>query len=168
MGGEYSNPGPSQVVDGASVVGSKSGSTNWNGGVTTGTLADASIDFNDLIYLAQNADDYYDPSTGFKVVVLEVGGTFNTYDFNPGGQGEDNGKTLVIFNTSDKVILDKTSDGRQFGPSVIAPFSTVELKGDAGFIDGFVVAKNFATTGSNMSQLQIHGDHYEGPIVCKN
>ena len=110
--------------------------------------------------------DYYDASTGYKVVVLDYGGTFDLYDFNNGGQGEDNGKTLIIFKTSQKVILTKTPDGRQFGPSVIAPFATVELEGDAGFLDGFVVAKNFATTGSNMGNLQIHGDHYTGPIYC--
>ena len=64
---------------------------------------------------------------------MTSGGTFNTYNFRNGGQGSDNGNTLVIFNTPDAVILDKTSDGRQFGPSVLAPFSKVTLKGDADF-----------------------------------
>jgi hypothetical protein len=39
----------------------------------------------------------------------------------------DQGKTLLIFNTSDTVILTR-KDGRAFGPSVLAPFSNVELR----------------------------------------
>jgi hypothetical protein len=58
---------------------------------------------------------------------LTRGGTYNLHDFVPGGQREDNGKTLVIFNTSEAVTLIKTYDNRQFGPSVIAPFSKVTI-----------------------------------------
>jgi hypothetical protein len=70
-----------------------------------------------------------------------LGGTNNLYDFVPGGQGEVNGKTLVIFNTAEEVILAKTPDARYFDPSVIAPFSKVTVPGDAGYVDGLVVGK---------------------------
>ena len=108
----------------------------FKGGLTTGQDLGAAVDFAHFEFIAKTAESY--ESNGFKVVVLTNGGTFNTYDFRNGGQGEDNGKTLVIFNTSDDVTLTRTNDGRQFGPSVIAPFSKVTLLGDAGFIDGFI------------------------------
>jgi len=100
----------------------------------------------------------------YKVVVVTKGGTYSLYDFVPGGQGEDNGKTLVIFNTDQDVILTKTNDGRQFGPSVLAPFSKVTLQNDAGFIDGCLIAKTF-TSGDG--SLQMHGDCYKGTITCQ-
>ena len=99
---------------------------NFNGGVSYGANTVADDMFARMSYLATHAEDY--ESNGFKVVVLNHGGIFNTYNFRPGGQGEDNGKTLVIFNTSEDVILKRTDDGRQWGPSVIAPFSKVRTK----------------------------------------
>ena len=44
-----------------------------------------------------------------------------------GCAGSNNGKTLIVFTFSDDICLTKTSDGRQFGPSVLAPFSNVAL-----------------------------------------
>jgi hypothetical protein len=63
--------------------------------------------------------------------------------------------------------LTKTNDGRQFGPSVLAPFSKVTLT-NAGFIDGAVIAKEFTTVvGSNLGgDLQLHGAIYNGAIEC--
>lgn len=115
-------------------------------------------------YLAQHAKSSQEGD--HKVVVVNKGGTYNLYDFNNGGQGYDRGKTLVIFNTSEDIYLTKTSDSRQFGPSVIAPFAKVILKGDAGFIDGSVYAKQFETSGGNQGQLQMHGETYSGVIKC--
>ena len=82
-------------------------------------------------------------------------------------QGEDNGNTLVVFNTSDEICLTKTSSGRQFGPSVLAPFSKVVLRNEAGYIDGNIVAKKFSTVGGNFGDgLQLHGDAYDGGVKC--
>lgn len=132
------------------------------GGYTVGGLG--VLDYATYEWLAQHAQS--STSGGYKVVVMTSGGTFNTYNFRNGGQGSDNGNTLVIFNTPDAVILDKTSDGRQFGPSVLAPFSKVTLKGDAGFVDGFVIAKEFTNDGNNGSALQMHANGYTGPLTC--
>jgi hypothetical protein len=90
--------------------------------------------------------------------------TYNSHDFDPGGQGENNGQTLVIFQVGGTICLTATPDGRQFGPSVLAPFAHVVVKGDAGYVDGFIVAKSFETCGSNAGQLQLHGDGYRGPL----
>jgi len=116
-------------------------------------------------WLAQNA--VTSTSGAYKVVVVNYGGTFNLYDFRSNGQGNDGGKTLVIFNTSSSIILDKTSDGRQFGASVIAPFAKVTVKGDAGYVDGFIIAKEYADSGGNRGSLQLHGVGYDGPLTCK-
>ena len=65
--------------------------------------------------------------------------------------------------------MTKTSDSRQFAPNVIAPFSKVILRGEAGFADGTIVAKEFdSNQGASPSQLQMHGDSYKGTIQCKS
>jgi hypothetical protein len=138
---------------------------NFNGGIETGVSLETSVDFGHFEWLAGAAKSG-DFEGGKKVVVLTKGGTYNLYDFRNGGQGEDNGNTIVIFNTSDDVILTKTHDGRQFGPSVIAPFSKVIVLGNAGFVDGTIVGKQVVTSGGNQGQLQLHGDNYNGPFVC--
>lgn len=140
-----------------SYVGSLANSNNveFKGGVETGStnLNDDVISFDHFKWLALNAKS--STSGNYKVVVVNYGGEFDMYDFRNGGQGEDNGVTLAIFNTDETITLTKTSDGRQFGPSVIAPFAHVILDGNAGFIDGFVVAKSFETLNNNPSNLQV-------------
>lgn len=101
-----------------------------------------------------------------KVVVMNEGGEYNTYHFRFLGTGEDHGQTLVIFNTTEDIVLDSTQDGRQFGPSVLAPFSKVTLKDSAGYLDGYVIAREFNTTGKQAGQLQMHGNAYNGRIFC--
>merc|ERR1712176_711511 len=70
-------------------------------------------------------------------------------------------------NTNDDICLTKTRDGRQFGPSVLAPFSKVTLT-NSGFIDGIVIAKEFTTvTDSGLgTEQQLHGATYNGEIEC--
>jgi len=161
------SPNESGTVDSTkSFVKSLDGNTNFNfnGGIQLGSSTVVDGMYERFAYLAQNAKD--SQSGSYKVVVKSQGGTFNTYDFNAGGQGEDNGKTLVIFNTNQDVTLTKTPDSRQFGPTVIAPFAKVIVKGDAGFVDGSIYAKTLETQGGNQGGLQLHGDTYTGPIQC--
>lgn len=107
----------------------------------------------------------------FRVHVSTDGGEFAMSDFCPDLHGcnpEDNGCTLVIFNTNERVILNQGELGRQFGPSIIAPFSQVTLLDTAGYIDGVLVAKSFGGhVGTNAGSLQMHGDVYKGPIRCE-
>jgi hypothetical protein len=72
----------------------------------------------------------------------------------------------VIFNTAETVILTGTEDGQGFKPSVIAPFSRVELHSDAVYMEGQIVANTFATTGSNPSALYIQGKSFHGNFTC--
>ena len=173
VGGVLKNtkkPDSNIAVNGKSFVGSIQTPIriNWNGGINTGsTLEDAGIDFSYFEYMAKNT--FTTTRNGYNIVRKTSGGTFNTFDFNDGGQGEDNGKTIVFFDTTDKVILKKTNDGRQFGPTVIAPFSVVQVHGNAGFVDGLIVAKRLVTQGGNPSQLQLHGDYFRGTdLPCRN
>ena len=137
---------------------------HFNGGLTVGQSVPQSM-YDQFIHLATNAvSAKY--SDGYEVFVLTRGGTYDLYDFVYEGQGENNGKTLVIFNTSEDVTLTSAS-GRQFGPSVLAPFSKVIVLGDAGYVDGFIVGKTVHTSGPNASGLQFHGDGYTGPLTCK-
>lgn len=174
VGGKLENPSNSHItMDGKVYYGeSRKGKFNFNKGVekfddweTTG------VDYNHYEWLAQNMKN--SNANGKKVIVKTTGkdgsrnGCYDLYDFRPGGQGYDNGNTLVVFNTDDDICLTKTTDGRQFGPSVLAPFSKVTLN-DAGFIDGAVIAKEFTTVkGSNQgTELQLHGAMYNGEIEC--
>lgn len=162
IGGNLRSGAPNQnnAVDGAVAVGGTiSGKWNFNKGKTTGVPLDEDWwqQFESIARFARDKG---------KVHVVTKGGTYNMYDFVPGGQGEDNGQNLVVFNTDERIILTKTHDGRQFGPSVLAPFSEVRLNGNAGYIDGCVIAKSFSTVGGNAGQLQMHGDCYTGQLEC--
>ncbi|KAG7339592.1 PT repeat-containing protein [Nitzschia inconspicua] len=143
---------------------------NFNGGTQKiNSLAEVPVDFAHFEWLAQNIKS--GTYGNKKVVVLTSGttgssdGCYNTDDFLPGGQpiGSD---VLVVFNTADDICLTRTSLGRQFGPTILAPFSQVVLMGEAGYIDGTVISRTFSTCGSNPGQLQMHGKFYSGPIEC--
>jgi hypothetical protein len=146
-------------------------SMNFNGGKEQiQSLSSIGFDFGHFEWLAMNLKSGTYGSK--KVFVLtsgttgSSGGCYTTYDFIPGGQPNTGADVLVVFNTDDEICLTKTSDGRQFGPSILAPFSHVELLGEAGYIDGSVIAKSFSTCGSNPSNLQMHGKMYSGTIEC--
>lgn len=174
VGGKLKNPSNSNVVIDGRVYYGKNWEGNFNfnkGSEKFDDWESIDIDYEHFEWLAQNMKN--SDKNGKKVVVKTTGkdgsrnGCYDLYDFRNGGQGYDNGNTLVVFNTTDDICLTKTTDGRQFGPSVLAPFSKVTLK-DAGFIDGAVVAKKFTTVvGSNTgSELQLHGALYNGAIEC--
>ena len=137
---------------------------HFNGGLTVGQTVPQSM-YDQFIYLASNAVSAKF-NNGYEVFVLTRGGTYDLYDFVYEGQGENNGKTLVVFNTHEDVTL-TSANGRQFGPSVLAPFSKVIVLGDAGYVDGFIVGKTVHTSGPNASGLQFHGDGYTGPLKCR-
>ena len=93
---------------------------SFNGGVNKEADLSSVIDFKHFEWLAQHAES--GESNGKKVVVLTKGGTFDTYSFNQGGQGENNDNTLVIFNACDKVILSSINSNASFylkyGPAI--------------------------------------------------
>jgi len=174
VGGKFSNPSNAHVTINGKVYYGKSwnGKFNFNGGIKKiNSLEDINIDFAHYEWLAKNMKS--SDKNGKKVIVKTTGkdgsqnGCYDLYDFRQPGQGYDNGNTLVVFNTKDPICLTKTNDGRQFGPSVLAPFSKVTLT-NAGFIDGIVIAKEFTTVrGSNKgTDLQLHGKTFNGEIEC--
>jgi hypothetical protein len=73
---------------------------------------------------------------------------------------------VILFNTDETVILKGSADGQPFSASVIAPYSRVELDGSAVYLDGFVAADTFATTGDNAGDLEIRGNSYRAELYC--
>jgi len=172
VGGSFINPTNQHIsVNGKVYYGkNKAWRVNYNGGSQKiNDLSEADVDWAHLEWLARNLKA---SNIGGKKVFVETaakanGACFDLYDFNKGGQGYDRGNTLVVFNTDDDLCFKKTHDGRQFGPSILAPFSKVTVN-NAGFVDGIVIAKEFTTVkGTNKGgELQLHGDTYDGSIEC--
>ena len=114
---------------------------NFNAGVSWSQ--GSSFDFSEFEVLALRMLDYTDST--YTVRVVNQGGEYSSvgasaswydlYDFRWGGQGEDNGYTLAVFTGEGTVCL-KKYQGRQFGPSVLAPFARVVVDGDVGYVDG--------------------------------
>jgi hypothetical protein len=166
-------PSISKPIDGKVFYKSLAQPSNWNfngGSQQISSLSDVPLDFAHYEWLAQNIKS--GTYGNKKVVVLtsgtsgSQGGCYSTYDFVPGGQPTIGQDVLVVFNTADEICITKTTDGRQFGPTILAPFSHVELLGQAGYIDGTVIAKSFSTCGTNPTSLQMHGKMYSGTIEC--
>ena len=136
---------------------------NFNGGSQIGSpsLSAAGVDFTTLEKFATKVQS---SEVGeFKVVVFTKGGKYNMGAVRPSWwQDYDRGKTLVVFNTVEDVILE-FGDNRKWGPSVIAPFSKVTIDNNNAFNDGYVVAKSFVST---QTYQQLHGDPYKGPVQC--
>ena len=110
---------------------------------------------------------------GYRVIVEDQGGTYDAtdgctawYSAPAGTGGEDNGRTLLIFRGAGTIGLKATRDGRQFGPSVLAPFARVMIHGNVGYVDGFIVARSVGAVGQNGGSVQLHGDGYTGTLTC--
>ena len=169
VGGNFSNPGNSTItVNGHVYYGDikEPIKTNFNGGNTKlSTMIAPPLDFGYYEWLATHiVPDGY--AQGYDVIVATQpkGSCYHMYDFlGPNAQGSNNGKTLIVFTFSDSICLTKTPDGRQFGPSVLAPFSEVTMT-DAGYLDGVVIARRFTTVknGNSGSEQQMHGNVYAG------
>eukprot|EP00980_Cylindrotheca_fusiformis_P012262 scaffold2995_cov130-Cylindrotheca_fusiformis.AAC.7 len=136
----------------------------FRGGRIIGQPLEEKFDFAFFEQLARTAYTRTESNKRNKVIVMTHGGTFDTHDFLPDLKpGKSDGRnTVIIFNTDEKVILTSTADGQPFHPTVIAPFSRVELNSDAGSMEGAIIAHSFATTGSNPSALSIAGLAYDG------
>ena len=117
--------------------------------------------WSDFETLARTAVDLN--RNGYRVKVVHQGEEAKSYDGAAFGaeQGEDNGYTLAVFTGTGKVTLVKSRYGRQFGPSVLAPFAQVDLTGD-GYVDGIVIAKSVGCSGQNTgsasdARRRLHG-----------
>ena len=167
------DPGASKVYNKLVTVGGKLRPSrrpktvwNFNGGKREGVPLSDSFRWKDFETLAKTLlPGKYDNK--YTVAVFTKGGTYDIHDFlSKDAEGDDKGHSLVVFNTQEDVQLDKTRQhpkGRQFGASVLAPFSKVTLKNQAGYVDGVVIAKEFISLDSS---LQMHGYCYKGPLKC--
>jgi len=156
------SPSSSVTVGGFVTYGARHGGMwNFAKGSKQGPIP---FDWAMFEWLAQNAEDL--TSGGYKIKVFTKGGDYDLFDIKgSSGQGMDYGKSLMIFRTDQDINLKGAQDGsgRQFGASVLAPYSKVTLDGSAAYVDGCVVAKSF---GSSDGSLQMHGACYKGPWKC--
>ena len=147
---------------------------NADGLVPISSLADvpltedpnpSTIDFAHYEWLASNIQA---DNTNVFVIEENSNSCYDLFDFLPSTAQPDEGyKYLVVVRSAvSSICFTKTSGGNQFGPNVLAPFSEITLFGDAGYIDGTVIARSFKTDGVNDAGLQLHGDFYTGPICC--
>lgn len=169
VGGSLSNPGTSSItVNGHVYHGDiiEPINTNFNGGRTKlSSMGYPPVAFAYYEWLAAHlvAGVY---RNGYRVIVVTQpkGSCYHMYDFlDRNAQGSDNGKTLIVFAFLDDICLTATPDGRQFGPSVLAPFSNVTLT-NAGYLDGIIIARRFTTVmnGNSGGEQQLHGNVYSG------
>jgi choice-of-anchor A domain-containing protein len=171
VGGTLTDGAPYQsaTVDGKVYYGSLTPGYNINfnkGKQQISSLGDIPLDFSHFEWLATNIEAGSYGSKKVFVIESPKSTCYNLYDFVNGGQPGTGAEYLVVVKSSDPICFTKTNDGRQFGPTVLAPFSKVTLMGDAGYIDGTVIAKSFTTAGGNAGSLQLHGKFYSGSITC--
>mmetsp|Transcript_110055 Transcript_110055/g.173932 ORF Transcript_110055/g.173932 Transcript_110055/m.173932 type:complete len:413 (+) Transcript_110055:41-1279(+) len=165
----------------AFVGGAIDGRWNFDGDPETAPYTAANIDFARVQKLVEDpslktfTDGTHSVYVNPTLQRLPTGQIFLDDGQLPGreeAQPEDNGNTIVILTTSTPVVIGKTALGRQFGPTILAPFADVTLLGEAGYIDGCVIAKSFTTSDGfgefaipgSQSQLQMHGMCYKGPL----
>lgn len=175
IGGVYTNLGDMSVSIGSqtgvpSQVGSSAGLTHvvkWSSGIVLGQPFP--FDWTFFEYLATSAaetSDYdFDSSwtgNGYKVTVFDnrLPLTIDTNDVRLFGQLDDNGRSLAVFKGTADVTLVDTSDGRGFGPTILAPFAAVISHSMS--IGGTVIALSFTST----TTTHIRGDAYYGPLPC--
>lgn len=164
------------LVKGHSYVNTRDVSGKWNfrGGITEGTMIKDMFDWSQFSWLARNIEG--NSFGDFWVKVFDKGGSYSMDDVfdNNAAHGDSKGKALAVFNTIEDIQLTRTSDGRPFGPSVLAPMATVTLDANTGDFDGFIIARslqNSSTYPLNANPaglpLHLHGIGYKGPVSCK-
>jgi len=171
--GEFGNPyKPDQTISPSGHIWYGSigqGLFNFKGKTEIDSLFDVNpeIDYSYYEWLARNIKD--STSGKYKVKVFTSGtppthgqgGCFTLKSLRDQNAQADGTVTLAVFNTSDDICLAKSDHGRDFGPSVLAPFSKLTL--NANYIDGVFIAKNFVSSNGG---AQLHGEGYDGPIEC--
>jgi hypothetical protein len=174
---ESSTDGQNTVINGMSYYGNLQDGLDIKfnqGDKQITSLSDIPLDFSQFEWLAQNIQQGSFASPDYSIFVRTQGGQgsgsngcYSLFDFIPDGQPNTGRANLVVFNTNDDICITKTSPhDRQFGPTILAPFSQVTVMGDTGFVNGAIIAKSFVTQGVNDRQLHLEGKLYQGPLNC--
>ena len=136
-------------------------------------LENIALDITEKSYQSNDANSY----ASYLIKKVDQGGQYDqgvsgchmTIDMaqvrveNP-LHAEDDGKTLLVLTGEGTVCLTNTNEGRQFGPSVLAPFAHIETTDSVGFVDGYIIARSAHLRGSG---TQLHGEAYSGPMSCR-
>lgn len=170
IGGSLYDSSPTQhaIVAGRSYIGRQDAGEaarfHFQGGVVYGP-GRSPFDFTHFEQLARELEA--STVARERVYVVCSGGTYDFSDFCRDCPGHNHDSPsgyniLVVFNTAETVTLRGTSDGRKWHGSVLAPFAHVIADG-AGFIDGIVIARSYASWDSSM---QLHGHVFRATALC--
>ncbi|KAG7339299.1 alpha beta-propellor repeat-containing integrin [Nitzschia inconspicua] len=139
---------------------------HWNEGLRLGSAVSEMIDFKHYEFLAENLEAYESEESQVVVFTDSGGGCWTNEDFGSPGPGH----TLLVFNTWQDVCFYPSGDGSPFYPSVIAPFSRVELDARIGTINGTIVAREILMSGTELEKLKSFAFNtvaYEGALACR-
>jgi len=99
-----------------------------------------------------------------RIFVLCAGGYYTVsslYNVESQLAGASGYNVLVVFNTDQEITIGSSWQGRPFVASILAPFSHVTIDDNAGYVDGFIVAKSLAM-GRKGGPVQMHGRCFSG------
>jgi hypothetical protein len=153
-------------VNGMSIIGDvQADNVHWNGGLKMGSgVNETSVNFEQYEYLAENVLTSSSENSTVLVYTSSGGKCWTNDDFvDP--------NTLVIFNTWEDICLSRSSDGLPFSPTVIAPFSMVQVEAGIGMVSGSIVARELVTTGANpidYTTLEFVGEAFIGTLECRD
>jgi len=174
-----STPAASATVGGSSYVGALDPASNirWHQGVQVGEGPNQTFPFEwahfENLAMRLQPGSRLGPGALDSVHVVDHGSNSVTYDTRAfignsmPAETQRGVNTLVVFSGTGAVTLRGTPDGRQFQPSVLAPFSTVVLDGNIGYVDGFIIARELRSI-NDASDVQFHGKAYTGPLFCSD
>lgn len=141
---------------------------HWNGGLRIGSTVAGVLDFKHYEFLAENLEAYESASSRVFVLNDNGGGCWTNEDF---GTPTTPGNTLVVFNTWQDVCFFPSDDGSPFYPTILAPFSRVELDVGMGIVSGTIVAREIEVSGYNQEDfknLTFHSIAYTGEVACRD
>lgn len=128
------------------------------------------FDRRKLSQLAQTVVDFAATIDGevFTVFVVGHGGVFEAHQLPENASRMADGRTLLVFDTSDDVILMGPKSGTlvsdaetTFGPSIFAPGAKVTIDASLHSLGGFIFAREL-----DAASLEMRGQHYRGPLFC--
>ena len=121
------------------------------------------FDWSALEHLARTIQSIDYPSY-HRIFVVCAGGYYTMSSLFSEGSAlaQSSGySVLVVFNTDQQVTIGSSWQGRPFSASILAPFSHVIIDDNAGYVDGFIVAKSLSM-GRRGGSVQMHGRCFNG------
>lgn len=157
------SPQESKVIQGTSWI---AGSINcpicqWHGSLVKREMP---VDWGHIEYIAQHTLPshnvlVFDQGADSVVLDADVVRKYISYVVHLGSS------VLMILRGTGTITVRGASDGRQFYPSLLAPFATVQVHHSVGFMDGVIIAKSYRAIGGG-GGVQLHASVFDGQMSC--